>query len=175
MKIQSIILTFISLLNFSNVSLVNAQESNIDDSQRAYLGKDQPNFSLPDINGKLWTNQSWQGKALVVNFWASWCTPCRREIPMFNRLQKEYQPDGVQFIGIAIDNKHAVETFKAKIPIDYPVLIGNLDAGKLSRQFGNLQEVLPYTVFVNKHGKIEIITAGGLDEETTRRSIEKLL
>lgn len=94
---------------------------------------------------------------------------------MFNRLQKDYTPDDVQFIGIAIDNTSAIKSFVAKIPITYPVLIGDLDAVKLSRQFGNLQDVLPYTVFIDKQGRIAVIASGGLTEEYTRRAIEKLL
>ncbi|MDH5216849.1 MAG: TlpA family protein disulfide reductase, partial [Gammaproteobacteria bacterium] len=104
-----------------------------------------------------------------------WCTPCLKEIPMFNRVQKEYAPDGVQFIGIAIDNKASIEKFMQKTPINYPVLYGVKTTTELVQDYGNDAGVLPYTVFIDHEGIIQRIAPGQLKETYTRESIEKML
>lgn len=139
------------------------------------LGKTQPGFSLPNLNDQIKSHLDWRGKTLVINFWATWCTPCLKEIPMFNRIQKEYAADGVQFIGIAIDNKDAINTFITRTPIDYPVLYGIKDTTQLTQKYGNNAGVLPYTVFVDSRGKIQRIAPGKLSEKYTRESIESML
>lgn len=139
------------------------------------LGQKRPTFSLPDLNEKIHTPDNWKGKILVINFWATWCTPCLKEIPMFNRVQKEYAPDGVQFIGIAIDNKASIEKFMQKTPINYPVLYGVKTTTELVQDYGNDAGVLPYTVFIDHEGIIQRIAPGQLKETYTRESIEKML
>ena len=142
---------------------------------RDVLGQNRPEFSLPDLNEKIQTPDNWKGKILVINFWATWCTPCLKEIPMFNRVQSEYAPDGVQFIGIAIDNKASIQEFMQKTPINYPVLYGVKTATKLVQEYGNDAGVLPYTVFIDAQGIIQRIAPGQLKEKYTRESIEKML
>jgi thiol-disulfide isomerase/thioredoxin len=139
------------------------------------LGKPQPGFTLPDLKETTHSHRDWQGKILVINFWASWCTPCLKEIPMFNRVQKEYAPDGVRFIGIAIDNKQAIETFMKKVPIDYPVLYGVRAATRVVQDYGNSAGVLPFTIFIDRQGIIRRIASGKLSEKYTRESIETML
>lgn len=134
----------------------------------------RPEFQLPDINGKTHTVNEWDGKALVVNFWATWCTPCRHEIPFFNKLQAKYAQQGVQFIGIALDDINAVKRFLKVVPIDYPVLIGDDDAIPIAKAYGNNEGVLPYTVFIDKTGNIISIAEGGLSEEITESTLKKL-
>lgn len=94
---------------------------------------------------------------------------------MFNGLQAEYADEGVTFVGIAIDDDKAVKRFMELIPIDYPVLIGGMDAVTLSQNYGNLSGALPFTVFVDRQGNIGAIASGGLNEAVTRRQIDKLL
>ena len=139
------------------------------------LGQKRPTFSLPDLNEKIQTPDNWKGKVLIINFWATWCTPCLKEIPMFNRVQKEYAPDGIQFIGIAIDNKASIEKFKQKTPINYPVLYGIKSTTKLVQEYGNEAGVLPFTIFIDRRGIIQRIAPGQLTEKYTRESIEKML
>ena len=143
--------------------------------QKEYLGIKRPGFTLIDIKGQQRSVDEWDGKVLIINFWASWCSPCRKEIPVFNRLQQEYGPDGVQFVGIAIDNKKAVRQFIQSTPMLYPVIIGEIGAVKLSLEYGNITGTLPYTVFIDRQGKIMSIAGGGLTEKYARQAIEKLL
>lgn len=143
--------------------------------QKAFLGTKRPEFSLPDISGKTRSTREWNGKVLIINFWASWCSPCRKEIPIFNKLQAEYGEDEIQFIGIAIDQRNAVKKFVDNTPIYYPNLIGNTTAVKLAKSYGNLTGSLPYSVFINRQGTISSIASGGLNEQYIRKTIEKLL
>ncbi len=111
-----------------------------------------PAFSFPDSAGKNHDIQEWQDKILVINFWATWCSPCLKEIPEFIQLQTELKHKNVQFIGIAIDDIEAVKRFQEEIPINYPILLGGDAKGfGLSRQLGNLMSALPYTVFVKNN------------------------
>jgi len=136
---------------------------------------ENPTFVLPDVTDKLQSSKQWQGKLQVLNFWATWCTPCKDEIPLFNQLQQKYKSDDVIFIGIAIDNKKAVEIFNNSIPIEYPNLIGGDNGIKLVMQYGNTQGVLPYTVIIDRDNKIAAIAKGRLTESKLTRLIEKNL
>lgn len=135
-----------------------------------------PAVNLPDLSGKERTLDEWKGKTLVVNFWATWCPPCRKEIPAFNRIQQAYKDRGVQFIGIALDDSEAIEQFLKIIPIDYPVLVGGDDNGaRAAHAFGNAEGVLPYTVFVTREGKIHSQVSGGLSESATEKTLNEML
>jgi thiol-disulfide isomerase/thioredoxin len=135
----------------------------------------RPDFTLPDLRGQKHEVSEWDGKVLVVNFWATWCAPCRKEIPFFNTLQAKYADKGLQFVGIAVDDAKAVKRFMQVIPMDYTVLIGGDDAIPIAKAYGNTQGVLPFTVFVDREGKIASIAKGGLTEEIAERTIAKLL
>jgi len=134
----------------------------------------RPDFQLPDLNGKPHAVNEWDGKILVVNFWATWCTPCRHEIPFFNKLQAKYAKQGVQFVGVALDDINAVKRFLTVIPIDYPVLIGDDEAIPIAKAYGNSEGVLPYTVFIDKQGNIISIAEGGLSEDIAESTLKKL-
>lgn len=146
-----------------------------DSTQTRYLGQTAPGFSLPDLQGKMRDVKDWRGKIVVLNFWASWCGPCRKEIPMFNAVQKEYGTDDVQFVGLAVDNIPAIRKFMDSVPIHYPVLVGGMDALDLVSQYGNVHGTLPYTVFIDRKGKIAVIVSGLLTREYVVRTIERLL
>lgn len=134
----------------------------------------RPEFSLPDLNGNLHNIAEWDGKILLINFWATWCPPCRKEIPGFNVLQKKYSND-VQFIGIAIDDDIAVKQFMKIIPINYPVLIGADKAIEIAKSYGNISGALPYTVIIDRSGFIVSISEGGISEADTEAAIKRLL
>ena len=111
-------------------------------------------FSFPDISGQMQSIHQWRGKVLVINFWATWCGPCLKEIPEFIKLQAEYQDRGLQFIGVAIEDKQSVSDYLQRININYPILIAG-DAGiGLAQQLGNIINAVPYTVIVNQAGQI---------------------
>lgn len=115
--------------------------------------------------------RQWRGKVLVVNFWATWCTPCREEIPEFIKFQQASGPRGVQFVGIAIDELARVAPYAKEIGINYPILIGGFESLELSRALGNRKGVLPFTLVVDRTGKAVSATIGVLKPE----KLEKLL
>lgn len=109
--------------------------------------------TLPDPAGNAHQLMQWQGKVLVVNFWATWCAPCREEMPAFARLQSKHAANGVQFVGIAFDSHDAVAEFSQKIPVNYPLLIGGGDTRELMKTLGNGPAGLPFTVILDASGK----------------------
>lgn len=121
--------------------------------------------SLPDMEGKSQALAQWRGKVMVVNFWATWCSPCLEEIPEFVRMQEKLGNQGLQFVGIAIDNTAKVREFAAKYRMNYPVLIGEMDAIELARTAGNEFGGLPFTVVMDRKGRLIGTEIGGLNEE----------
>jgi thiol-disulfide isomerase/thioredoxin len=121
--------------------------------------------SLPDMEGKPQALAQWRGKVMVVNFWATWCRPCLEEIPEFVRMQEKLGNEGLQFVGIAVDNEAKVREFAVKYRMNYPVLIGEMDAIELARVAGNELGGLPFTVIVDRNGRLIGTELGGLNEQ----------
>lgn len=138
-------------------------------------GQRRPDFTLPDLRGNSVVVSRWNNRVLVLNFWATWCAPCRKEIPLLNTLQKNYAGRDVQIVGIAVDNIDAVKQFIHAVPINYPVLIGDQEAIELIEAYGDRAGALPYTVFIDRTGIIDSLASGTLTEEYARKTIEKLL
>ncbi|MBI3774064.1 MAG: TlpA family protein disulfide reductase [Gammaproteobacteria bacterium] len=139
------------------------------------VGQRRPAFDLPDVHGKAVSMARWDGRVIVLNFWATWCTPCRKEIPLLNALQTRYMKRGVQIVGLAVDNTEAVTQFMRSVPIRYPVLIGDQAGIEIIEAYGDHAGALPYTVFINRAGIIASMASGALTEEFARSSIERLL
>lgn len=106
----------------------------------------------------------WQGKVMVVNFWATWCAPCRKEIPEFIRMQAALEAKGVQFVGIAIDETDKVRQFAKEAGINYPTLIGEFDATELGKVLGNDVGALPFTVVFDRQGRVVKKILGATNE-----------
>lgn len=119
---------------------------------------------IPDLEGKLQSLQQWRGKVVVINFWATWCAPCREEIPILIRLQDKYRDRGLQFVGIAIDQPDKVRPYAAELGMNFPVLIGGVGAIDLTRKLGNRAGVLPFTVIITRDGKIARTEIGAVKE-----------
>ena len=130
---------------------------------------------IPDLDGRAQPLNQWQGKVIVVNFWATWCAPCREEIPVFIRLQEKYRSHGLQFVGIAIDQPDKVRPYAAELGMNFPVLIGGVGAIDLSRQLGNRAGVLPFTVILDRHGKIVHTEIGAVKEAKFEPLLASLL
>src|SRR5574340_1367545 len=109
-------------------------------------------LALPDLAGKEQPLAQWRGKVLVVNFWATWCAPCREEMPHFVRAQAEHGANGLQIVGIAIDQADKAQQFARDRGINYPILIGGYGAIELSRRIGNAIGALPFTIVNNRRG-----------------------
>lgn len=119
--------------------------------------------------------EQWRGRVLVVNFWATWCAPCREEIPLFVQMQKRYEARGLQFVGIAIDRPEPVSAFQREFEMNYPVLLGGVETMELMRSTGNRAGVLPYTVVIDRSGRIAGHKIGGLKEGQLKAMVLPLL
>ena len=120
---------------------------------------------LNDAEGKPQSFSQWQGKTLVINFWATWCPPCREEMPAFSRLQTKYAPNDVKFVGIALDNAGNVTTFSKQHPVTYPLIIAESEGGEITRQLGNSRMALPYTVVIGPGGETRLVRLGRVSEQ----------
>jgi len=128
----------------------------------ARLADKLPVFTLADAQNRPRTLQDWPDKALIVNFWATWCAPCRREIPLLKRLQSEHGAEGFQVIGIAIDFRDQVLAYAKEMQIDYPILIGEQDGLDAAAAFGVDAIGFPFTVFADRQGRIVVAHLGEL-------------
>ena len=117
---------------------------------------------LPDQYGKPHTLAQWRGKVLVLNFWATWCAPCREEIPDFIALRTQYRANNVEVVGVAIDAVAPVTAYVHELKMPYPILIGEGNAHQLARVLGDTSGSLPYTVVINPAGKILLRHLGRL-------------
>jgi len=128
-----------------------------------------------DLQEKLQPLAQWKGKILVVNFWATWCPPCIAEIPEFIKFQKKYEKQGVQFVGIAIDQRSKVQTFATEVGMNYPVLLGDLAGIDLARRLGDQQGGLPFSVIVDRKGNVVTTQLGTLSTEKLEGIIKPIL
>jgi len=124
-----------------------------------------PDFTLGDLEGKPRSILSWPGKSMIVNFWATWCAPCRREIPLLRELQKQHGPEGFQIVGVAVDLREDVVKYAQEIGIDYPVLIGEQDGLDAVNKFGQGSIGFPFTVFTDNQGRIVLFHLGEIRKE----------
>ncbi len=138
-------------------------------------GKPSPDFSLMDVSGQSRNVSEWQGKVLVINFWATWCPPCLEEIPHFINLQDKYGDQGLQFLGIALEDVDDVVNFANKLGINYPLLVGEQEVIRLAGKFGNRIGGLPYTVILDRSGNINFIKQGPLSASEAEQVITSLL
>jgi thiol-disulfide isomerase/thioredoxin len=121
-----------------------------------------PDFSLQDREGQVRSIRSWTGKSMIVNFWATWCAPCRREIPLLKELQQKHGGEGFQVVGVAVDFRDDVLKYAKEIGMDYPILIGEQDGMDAVLKFGLGSMGFPFTVFTDNQGRIVVTHLGEL-------------
>jgi thiol-disulfide isomerase/thioredoxin len=121
-----------------------------------------PAFSLGDRTGKSTPISTWRGKSLILNFWATWCAPCRHEIPLLESLYGEWGSRGVEVVGIAVDYRDKVLAYADELKIAYPLLIGEQDALDVATALGVASPVFPFTVFTDSRGRVVALFVGEL-------------
>ena len=124
-----------------------------------------PDFTLADMDGQQRSIRSWEGKSMIVNFWATWCAPCRREIPLLRKIQAEHGGEGFQIVGVAVDFREDVLKYAQEIGIDYPVLIGEQDGLDAVNKFGQGSLGFPFTVFTDNQHRIVMFHLGEIHPE----------
>jgi thiol-disulfide isomerase/thioredoxin len=139
------------------------------------IAKSLPDLRLPDLSGREVSSNSWAGKVVVLNFWASWCPPCLREMPLLDEWQQQYGNRGLQIVGIAIDSAEAVEQFLENNPVSYPILLGNAETVELAKSLGNRTGGLPFTVIFDPLGRRLTSHNGELDQALLASELQSLL
>lgn len=139
------------------------------------LGAPRPDFTLNDLAGNPTSIGRWDGDVVLVNFWATWCPPCRKEIPGFAALQQQYGDRGFQVVGVAIDLPEAVAQFTEDLGADYPQLVGREDAIAVADRYGNQHGALPYSVLIDREGVIRFVKPGELKRQELESELVKLL
>lgn len=143
--------------------------------QEQMVGRLRPEFALPDTAGVEHQVNEWDGRVLVLNFWATWCPPCRTEIPEFVALQDRLGSRGLQFVGVALQRPEEVGDFMREHGMNYPVLAGEMNVVRVAESYGNAVGALPYTVIVDRSGHIAFVRAGPLPGEQAEKVILPLL
>ena len=151
----------------------NTGEIETKQDQNAAISLDQIN--LLDLDGNKQSLSQWQGKVLLVNFWATWCPPCREEIPIFSSLRKKFTSDGFEVVGISIDDANKVKQYRRSMQIDYPLLDGEQSGMSLMVSLGSPTGGLPFSVLYDRSGDVVHIKTGPYGQQELQDLIEKLL
>jgi len=131
--------------------------------------------NLPDLAQQPQPLKQWLGKVTVLNFWAPWCPPCRKEIPGFIRLQERLGAQGLQIIGVALDEPDKVQAYVDEAGMDYPILLGGMQAVELGQAAGNRLGGLPYSVVFDRQGNAVATLVGAVDEARLESIVKPLL
>lgn len=135
-----------------------------------------PALRLETLAGDTKDLQDWQGKVILLNFWATWCGPCQAEVPHLIRYQNQYGGDGLQVVGVALDERRKVRNVARTLRINYPVMLADpATEDKLLPQWGNVSRGLPFTVVIGRDGRVRCMLNGILDQETFADIVRPLL
>jgi thiol-disulfide isomerase/thioredoxin len=148
-------------------------QSTVEDPTTPVLVSSLPDFSLSDLDGNPRSITEWAGQPMLINFWATWCAPCLREMPLLQKLQDQ-RGDQLQVIGIAVDRMPAVQSFLAEAGVSYPVLVGQQDAMDAAELFGPEFLALPFSIFIGADGAVLGLRPGELDPDELRELIDTL-
>ncbi len=149
-----------------------ASPGNAGKDQLAVAASELPDFSLMDLDEQPRSIREWSHQALLINFWATWCAPCRREMPLLQTLYQERHNTAFQVIGIAIDELPTVKAYVTEMGVTYPILVGSDDAMKAAESFGPDFIGLPFSVFVAPGGEVLGTHSGELDRDTLRAALK---
>lgn len=154
------------------VAGVLAYRASTDDRTTAEAATELMRLRLPDTSGKEQGLDQWRNKILIVNFWATWCEPCREEIPALVRVHARHASNGIQIVGIFVDSVDKVQKFAAEYKISYPLIMGNMTVIDLTRRLGNKVGGLPYTVILDRSGRVVTTHLGGISEAELESAIK---
>lgn len=132
-------------------------------------------FTLPDLDGEQRSLEEWRGQVVVLNFWAPWCPPCRREIPALAEFQAQYEAQGLTVVGIAVDTPFNTQNFVDTSPINYPILVAEEQGIALSRRYGNRVGALPYTIVLDRDGNVVYSHRSEITREQLEEVVQPLL
>jgi thiol-disulfide isomerase/thioredoxin len=137
------------------------------------IPEELPDLALPGLDGAKHFLSQWQGRPLIINFWATWCEPCRREIPLLKSLRQGRQAQHLEVIGIAVDTAEAVRQYAARNGIDYPVLVGE-EGGLAAVDAFGMDTVLPFSVFVDRAGQVVSLKVGELHRDEAQFILDRI-
>ena len=137
------------------------------------IGSQRPEFSAMDSGRQLRNIKEWDGKLIFLNFWATWCPPCLKEIPDFIELQKAYGNQDFQIIGIALDNEEAVVQYANETGMNYPTMVVEVEGIALAKRYGNDMGALPYTAIINRKGEISNTITGELSKKRAKKLLKE--
>ena len=140
------------------------------------IGKPATDFQLPDLDGAPQSLSQWRGKPIMLNFWASWCAPCKEELPILQGLHQRYQAQGMRLVGIALDEAEAAQAMAAELGVEYPILVADFAEGMvLMESYANIGGAMPYTVTIDREGKVADRHWGTLSAAQAEKMIVPLL
>lgn len=134
-----------------------------------------PPIELPQIDGRKRALTEWRGRPLLINYWATWCPPCLREMPLLDDFAARQGDRGVAVVGIAIDDPAAVREFLERVPVGYPTLLEAPGPEDSSMRLGNNQSVLPFSVLADAQGRILATHAGSFEDDTLKAWLDEHL
>lgn len=139
------------------------------------VGERRPDFVLNDTSGRRVSAEDFAGRVLLINFWATWCKPCVKEMPMMSRLYEELAGSGFSVVGIALDQPSRAADFAGELGVSYPVLVGDTDTVMAGRRYGNRAGMLPYSVLVGPDGIVRWTRLGAVLREDLEPRVRALL
>jgi len=172
-----VIATVVTLMLVFGFNLARRSRDQANSHTPSLSGQPAPEFSLQALDGKTVKLSDFRGKAVLLNFWATWCEPCKLEMPWFVDLQKEYGPQGLQVIGVAMDDADPADIakFAHDMHVDYPILVGKeAQRDELAKDYGGVQ-FLPETFYISRDGKVLDRAFGLKGKAEIEDSIKKAL
>lgn len=132
-------------------------------------------FTLPDLDEEPRSLKEWKGRVVLLNFWAPWCPPCRKEVPAFIDLQEKYGDKGFTIVGVTVDTRENAQNFADTMGINYPVLIAEEEGVEIAKRYGNRVGALPYSVLLDREGRIVLTHRNELSYEDAEKALLPLL